>query len=123
MAIDNDPQTKWQTQQYYGGTLGKPGVGLYIDANPGVVARKLRLVTDTPGFTAQVWARNTPPRPNLGDFNQPGGWVQLTSQPYVHHKQEINLPGSAPYRYYLVWIVSLPPSQESVSINEISLYR
>jgi serine/threonine-protein kinase len=123
LAVDNDAQTKWQTQQYYGGTLGKPGVGLYIDANPGVVARELRLVTDTPGFTAQVWARNTAPRPNLGDFNQTGGWVQLTSQPYVHHKQDINLPGSAPYRYYLVWIVSLPPGQESVSINEISLYR
>ena len=123
LAIDNDPQTKWQSQQYYGGTLGKPGVGLYTDANPGVVARELRLVTDTPGFTAQVWARNTAPRPNRGDFNQPGGWAQLTSQPDVHHKQDINLPRSAPYRYYLVWIVSLPPGQESVSINEISLYR
>jgi serine/threonine protein kinase len=123
LALDNDPQTKWQTEQYYSGTLGKPGVGVYVDANPGVVARELRLVTDTPGFIAQVWARNTPPQPNSTDFNQPGGWVHLASQPYVHHKQDIGLPGAAPYRYYLVWIVSLPPGQQSVSLNEISLYK
>ena len=123
LAIDNDPQTKWQTEQYYSGTLGKPGVGLYVDAKPGVVARELRLVTDTPGFTAQVWARNTVPKRNAADFNQPGGWVQLTSSPYVHHTEDINLPGAAPYRYYLVWIVTLPPSQQSVSINEIALYK
>jgi serine/threonine protein kinase len=123
LAIDNDPQTKWQTQQYYGGSLGKPGVGLYVDANPGVVARALRLVTDTPGFQAQIWARNTAPKPNVADFGQPGGWVQLASQPYVHHRQEIALPGAAPYRYYLVWIVSLPPGLQTVSLNEISLYK
>jgi serine/threonine-protein kinase len=123
LSIDNDPQTKWQTQQYYGGSLGKPGVGVYVDANPGVVARKLRLVTDTPGFSAQIWARNTAPKPNLADFGQPGGWVQLASQPFVHHRQPIDLPAQAPYRYYLVWIVSLPPGQQSVSLNEISLYK
>jgi serine/threonine-protein kinase len=123
LAVDNDPQTKWQTEQYYSGTLGKPGVGVYVDATPRVVARELRLVTETPGFTAQVWARNTPPQPNSSDFNQPGGWVQLASQPYVHHNQDIGLPGSAPYRYYLIWIVSLPPGQQSVSLNEIALYK
>ncbi len=123
LVVDNDPQTKWQTEQYYSGTLGKPGVGVYVDANPGVVARELRLVTDTPGFTAQVWARNTPPQPNSTDFNQPGGWVQLASHPDVHHRQDIGLPGAAPYRYYLVWIVSLPPGLQSVSLNEISLYK
>jgi eukaryotic-like serine/threonine-protein kinase len=123
LVVDNDPQTKWQTEQYYSGTLGKPGVGVYVDANPGVVARELRIVTDTPGFTAQVWARNTPPQPNSTDFKQAGGWIQLASQPYVHHRQDIHLPGEAPYRYYLVWIVSLPPGQQSVSLNEISLYK
>jgi serine/threonine-protein kinase len=123
LAIDNDPQTKWQTEQYYGGTLGKPGVGVYVDAHPRVVARELRLVTDTPAFTAQVWGRNTPPTPTQADFNQPGGWVQLASRPYVHHKQDIELSGAAPYRYYLVWIVSLPPGLQSVSLNEISLYK
>jgi serine/threonine-protein kinase len=123
LAIDNNPQTAWQTEQYYGGTLGKPGVGVYVDANPGVVAREVRLLTDTPGFTVQIWARSTVPKPNVADFNQPGGWVQLASWPYVHHMQDVNLPGAAPYRYYLVWIVSLPPGQESVSLNEIALYK
>jgi serine/threonine-protein kinase len=123
LAVDNDLQTKWQTQQYYSGTLGKPGVGLYVDATPRVIARELRLVTDTPGFAAQVWARNTIPRPGVADFNQPDGWVRLTNSPYVHHTEDISLPGAAPYRYYLVWIVSLPPGQNSVSINEIALYK
>ena len=100
-----------------GGTL----VQQWLEA--GKFPGRLRIDTDTPGFTVQVWARNTPPQPNTPDFNQPGGWVQLASQPYVHHKQDIGLPGAAPYRYYLVWVVSLPPGLQSVSLNEISLYK
>ena len=38
-VVDSDPNTTWSTEQYYDGTLkktGGEGVGLYLDASPGV---------------------------------------------------------------------------------------
>src|SRR5436305_857759 len=62
LAIDNDPNTAWTTQHYFGGTLGKPGVGIYVDATPGTTARALQIKTNTPGWSTTIYARNgTPP--------------------------------------------------------------
>src|SRR4051812_46440572 len=36
-ALDRDPNTAWSTESYQGG-LSKPGVGIYVDAKPGVAA-------------------------------------------------------------------------------------
>ena len=44
-VIDNDPNTTWSTEQYYCGTLkkaGGTGLGIYLDAAPGVVAKALK---------------------------------------------------------------------------------
>ncbi len=124
LAIDGDPNTAWDTQQYYSGTLGKPGVGIYVDANPGVPARELGIRTSTPGFAAQIWVRYTVPDPNVGDFNQPGGWTQVASVGSVHRQRNIPLStGGSRYRYYLVWITKLPHNQNSVAINEIYIYK
>mgnify|MGYP001437009156 CR=1 FL=1 len=125
LAIDGIESTYWQTQQYYSGTLGKPGVGIYVDAKPGVIARELRLITGTPGFSGQIRASNAPPNPTAID---PGGtadgWTQVASMSSVRHSSDIQLStGGQRYRYYLVWITSLPPGRQSVEINEILLYR
>ena len=37
-ALDRDPATVWNTETYLNGNLAKAGVGLAIDAKPGVVA-------------------------------------------------------------------------------------
>jgi hypothetical protein len=53
-ATDADPVSYWMTESYRypNGELGKPGVGLVLRAsNP---PRRLRVRTDTPGFTAEV---------------------------------------------------------------------
>jgi serine/threonine protein kinase len=122
LAIDTDPNTAWVTQQYYSGTLGKSGVGLYVDTSPGIVARDLVIYTSTPGWSAQIWASNA--TPNRSVFTQgPTGWVQLNSVGKVNAKQRIRLNASTRYRYYLVWITSLPPHRNSVSLNEVALYK
>ena len=36
LAIDGNRNTAWTTEIYYYGLQSKPGVGLYVDANPGV---------------------------------------------------------------------------------------
>jgi serine/threonine-protein kinase len=119
LAIDGQLGTAWSTQQYYDGTLGKPGVGLYVDARPGVAARDLVLDTDTPGWSIQVYATNAPPNPNA--FT---GWTLVGSAPYVQSRQNVPLTtGKTRYRYYLVWVTKLPAGQQSVRINEVTLYR
>jgi serine/threonine protein kinase len=126
LAIDGNPATAWQTEQYFSGTLGKPGVGIYVDANPHVDAREIVLLTATPGFSVQIWATNVAPPPSSFPVvpQNPTGWRQVGSAGFVHHQQKIpiNRAGRS-YRYYLVWITKLPPRQDSASVNEITLYR
>ncbi|MBV9915244.1 MAG: serine/threonine protein kinase [Solirubrobacterales bacterium] len=119
LAIDGQLDTKWTTETYYSGNLGKAGVGLYVDASPGTTARAMVIDTDTPGFTAQIYARTNPPPLSWPD----AGWRLIGSVERVSHRQVVRLTsGAAKYRYYLMWITSLNGMQE-VAINELALYR
>ena len=124
LAIDGNRNTAWQTEQYFSGTLGKPGVGIYVDAAPHVAAREIEILTATPGWKVQIWARNTTPNPNDNFPVGQNGWTMVGSAPYVHTTQQIKINSAGRlYRYYLVWITALPPGHDSVSVNEITLYR
>ncbi len=121
LAIDGNRNTAWTTETYYGKTLGKPGVGLYVDAKPGVAARSLLIDTATPGYSVVIYARRSPPDPNLFDTG-PNGWVQVGAAPDVGPTQSIRLStGAVRYRYYLVWITRLGEHNQ-VAMNEIALY-
>ena len=120
LAIDNDPNTYWQTQHYYGATLQKAGLGMYIDASPGTPARALRILTGTPGFTATIYARATPPPVSWPD----PGWIRVSPSTKIAARS-MSLPlnaAGARYRYYLVWITSLG-GHEQVYLNEVTLYN
>jgi eukaryotic-like serine/threonine-protein kinase len=119
LTIDGQLDTKWTTESYQNANLGKAGVGIYLDANPGTVARALRVDTDTPGFAAQVYARTGPPPlvwPN-------SGWHLLGTAAKVKRRQDIQIASAgARYRYYLLWITNLG-GNDQVAINELALYR
>ena len=128
-AIDGDLSTAWSTQQYYqpsgaNFSLGKPGVGLYLDAYPRVAARVIVIDTSTPGFAAQIYGANTTPNANtsFSGANGNAGWTQLAQSGSVGRRSNIHLNGGR-YRYYLVWITQLPPGQKSASLNEVTLYK
>ncbi|MHB8657505.1 MAG: protein kinase domain-containing protein [Solirubrobacteraceae bacterium] len=120
LAIDNDPNTYWNTQIYYDDVLNKAGTGLYLDASPGTTARVLRILTPTPGFTATIYARNDPPPTRWPD----PGWTELSSPTKVAGAQNIQLSvsQSTRYRYYLVWITSLG-GHDMLQLAEVTLYR
>jgi eukaryotic-like serine/threonine-protein kinase len=119
LAIDNQLNTVWNTQTYYDGKLDKQGTGIYVDASPGTTARVMRIITDTPGFTATIYARTTPPPIRWPD----PGWVAISGATTVSHDDEIHLAsGSARYRFFLVWITNLGP-HNSLAIDELALYR
>jgi eukaryotic-like serine/threonine-protein kinase len=119
LAIDNQPNTVWNTQTYYSATLGKAGVGLYLDARPGTTARVLRVMTATPGFTARVYGRTSLPPLKWPD----PGWVALSAATKVSRKQDIRLTsGSTRYRFFLLWITSLG-GHSNLAISEVTLYK
>ncbi|MGI8506209.1 MAG: protein kinase domain-containing protein [Solirubrobacteraceae bacterium] len=120
LAIDGDRNTAWTTETYYSG-LGKPGVGIYVDASPGVAARSLVIDTATPGYAVVIYARREHPNPDTFDTG-PAGWVRVGAAGDVGPTQTIGLDtGGVKYRYYLVWITSLGPHNQ-VAVNEIALY-
>ena len=119
LAIDNNLNTYWDTQQYYDHKLDKLGTGIYLNASPGTTARVLRIIDATPGFTATVYARETPPPTRWPD----PGWTQISAPTTVGSSTSIPLSSaSTRYRYFLVWITSLG-GHEQLSLAEITLYR
>jgi serine/threonine-protein kinase len=129
-VVDSDPNTSWSTEQYYGGTLQKPGgvgTGLYIDASPGVIAKAIEIDTTTPGFAVQVYAAGSePPSLPYGDSTPlvARGWRgPFGASSSVAGRQRIRLGVSRPFRYYLLWLTTLPAGRQSASISGITLYR
>jgi tRNA A-37 threonylcarbamoyl transferase component Bud32 len=124
-AVDRDKNTTWSTERYDGGVLNKPtgdqpGVGLVIDAKPKVAARRMRILTTTPGWSAEVYASESRVPPEWGGPD----WVKVaTSFDVVKDRVKVDLDtADKPFRYYLIWITKVPP-EGKVSISEVYLYR
>ena len=102
-ATDQDPSTYWTTETYQ--AFAKPGVGLVLDAGEESTPSQLAVTTDTPGFTAEIRAGDSPEGPfQTVAAGQPVGATTVW-----------DLDGSAA-RYYVVWITAL----ESVAhVNEV----
>jgi eukaryotic-like serine/threonine-protein kinase len=119
-AIDGNRNTAWQTETYYDGTLGKPGVGLYVKVSA-VAARAAAIDTDTPGYSVSIYGSKV--TPNLNTFvSGVNGWTKIGSSADVHSTQHIPLnTHGAKYRYYLLWITSLG-SHDRVTVGEFAIY-
>jgi eukaryotic-like serine/threonine-protein kinase len=128
LVIDRDTGTYWTTESYDGATfasktgcgedVGAPpcGVGIYLDARPRVAASEVRLQTNEEGWEVEFHVAESGPPEDLADWTKVGsGEVTRRSQTF-----ELDTAGQA-YRYYLVWITSLPPS-ERVQLSEVELF-
>jgi eukaryotic-like serine/threonine-protein kinase len=119
LAIDGQLGTYWETQQYYDHKLDKAGVGLYVDASPATTVQVLRIIDNTPGFSATIYARGDPPPESWPD----SGWTKISAPVTVGTRTDILLTsGNTPYRYFLVWITSLG-GREFLQIDEVALYK
>jgi eukaryotic-like serine/threonine-protein kinase len=122
LAIDGQPGTYWDTQQYYDQKLNKAGTGIYVnfatDSRQGTSARFLQIIDATPGFTATIYARHNAPPIRWPD----PGWRRVSATRVVGKNTSIPLTsGHTRYRYFLVWITDLGGHQQ-ISIDEIALY-
>jgi len=130
-VIDSDPNTTWSTEQYYDGTLKKAGgvgLGIYLDAAPTVLAKAIEIQTPTPGFAVQIYVADQIelelPYGNSTPLSARGWQGPVGTSADVHNGERISLALSGhPHRYYLLWMTTLPPKMESVTINELTLFK
>jgi tRNA A-37 threonylcarbamoyl transferase component Bud32 len=126
-VVDGDLNTSWSTEHYIAGNLGKPGLGVSIDAAPGVAARAIEVQTPTPGLMAGVYASTGLPSPgssSAGKSLAALGWTPLAPAQAIAARTKISINTQRlVYRYYLVWITKLPPGRETAEISEITLFK
>jgi serine/threonine-protein kinase len=119
-VVDGDPASTWSTEGYRSGELQKAGVGIVIDADPGVAARQLELRTPTPGFRATVYVAPG----SMPDTAPPEGWTAVSATRDVASREKFDLDTAGhSFSRYLVWITKLPPNAKRAEISEILLYR
>ncbi len=128
-VVDGDPNSLWSSEHYLGGAItGKPGLGLYVDAAPGVAARAVEIQTPAPGFSVAIYGAQKFDE-TLGYGNTEPlaerGWQALaTAQPIRRGQTTIDFAAAATrYRFYLVWITKLAPHRETAEISELTLFR
>ena len=108
LATDGNAATAWKSERYRS-VFAKPGVGLVIDAGRPVKASRVMVVTDTPGFTAQVQAGSAPE----GLFVAVSSTRTLTARTVFALK-----PRRA--RYLVLWITSMPEGG-AAAVNELTV--
>ena len=106
-AIDGDPTTAWMTEHYQ--SFDKPGVGLVVGASRAVAPKTLTIVTDTPGFTAQIKA---------GD-SQAGPFPRAVSGSKTVESTSASFSLNGGGRYFLLWITNLGDNDQ-VRIDEVT---
>ncbi|MBA2460653.1 MAG: serine/threonine protein kinase [Actinobacteria bacterium] len=98
LATDGDPATFWRTENYRAplDLIGKDGVGLVLDSGSKTGLSRITVTTDTPGFTAEIKAGDSP----RGPFETVGG-ARTAGETAAW---QLDGPEA---RYYLVWITEL----------------
>jgi hypothetical protein len=91
-ATDGNRSTYWTTETY--SSFDKPGVGIVLDAGKNVEIEHLEIVSDEPGFTAEILAGN----------KRNGGFVPYSQEQEVGTRTTFELKGGSSYRYYVIWI-------------------
>ena len=112
-ATDGNATTAWHTEHYNNADFGnlKDGVGLVVDAGSPVSPKSLTVVTDTPGFTADVKAGPS----SSCCFDT------VSSSRTLQRRTTFELSVDPPRRYFLVWITKLPSSTLRAAVNEVSI--
>jgi serine/threonine-protein kinase len=110
---DGNETTYWSTEHYNDApSLDKPGVGVVLDAGTLVELKRMTIVTDTPGFTAQIEATNT----------EGGTPEKASASKVVERTTSFDVSTSGPKRYYVIWITRLPPDSNVAHVNEVRAY-
>ena len=110
-ATDGDSSTYWTTESYNSSfaAIGKPGVGLVLDAGRAVRLRQLGIVTDTPGFRAVI--RSGASRSSFPNT--------ISASKFVGGRTRFAITDDGEYRYFLIWITALGDGYDVAHVNEV----
>jgi eukaryotic-like serine/threonine-protein kinase len=110
LATDGQQGTFWETENYRSplSAIGKPGVGLLLDAGRTRKLSQLTVTSTTPGFTASIEAGASPS----------GRLKHVSDSQTVGMSTKFTLHG-ADARYYVVWITDLGQNTQ-VHVNEVT---
>ncbi len=109
LATDGNPSTSWTTEHYRDApSLGKPGVGLVLDAGSAQV-KELTISTSTPGFQATIKGSAS---------TAAGTFTDVSGSETVEDGTTFRLSGG-PYRYYEIWITRLGDTDQA-AISEVT---
>jgi eukaryotic-like serine/threonine-protein kinase len=123
-AIDGNPTgTVWTTETYQVQDLGKPGVGLILDAGRPATARSIEILSTRGGWDLEIRGSSSDAVPaTLSDF------TLLAPARTAGTDERISLDtAEGTFRYYLVWITRLAPVGEGsgryrVEISDARLF-
>ena len=132
-VVDGDPNTTWSTEQYYDGTLQQArrrrASGSTSTPRRACRRKALEIQTPTPGFAAQIYvADHIDLELPYGDSTPLAarGWQGPVGASSVRAQRRTDRAcdrRARPYRYYLVWLTTLPPSMQSATISELTLFK
>lgn len=109
-AIDGDSSTAWRSENYFDGSLRKPGVGLVFDLGASHTVTGFRLSAPNPGYVFHV---------AVGD--DPDALVDAVGEPRVAGPETRGtLEGTG--RYVLVWITTVVPAGDGIRA-EVAEFR
>jgi len=113
-ATDGNVLTFWPTEDYNSGLEGvkKAGVGLVLDASGVVQLSRITILTDTPGFRAEIRATNI----------QGGPTQKVSDNKVVGRTTRFQINQPAPKRFYVIWITKLAPGGHFAHVNEVRAF-
>jgi eukaryotic-like serine/threonine-protein kinase len=107
-ATDRDTATFWTTEEYR--SFDKDGVGILLDAGSRIALSSVLVVSDTPGFTAQI----------LGGNDRDGDFVDVSNEQRAGRRTTYDVDTrDTKYRYYVVWITD--PNTRA-HVNEVRAF-
>ena len=107
LATDGDPATYWPTQTYNSQLSAfKSGVGIVLDAGEPTALEQIAVTSDTPGFSAEIQAGESPTGP----------FETVSESKVVNGQATWQLDGTEA-QYYVVWITELIGSAH---VNEVT---
>ena len=130
LAVDGNPTgTAWSSEHYdtdtFAGTKEgpDPGVGLYVTTQAAVTPDKMKIITPTPGWEAQIYAAASGPPEEIEEWGEAIGEVKNAGK-----EEEVQLHLGQAAKYFLIWFTKASPASDQegrfqVEISDVKLFE
>jgi serine/threonine protein kinase len=130
LAVDGNPTgTAWSSEHYDSETFAgtkegpDPGVGLYVTTQAPATPNKMKIITPTPGWDAQIFAAASGPPEGIEEWGEQVGEVKNAAK-----EEEVQLHLGKAAKYFLIWFTKASPATDQegryqVEISDVKLFE